>query len=165
MSKKRFIEGLDSLFADSEDTGRQPAKATPARSKKRGRKKEETEPAKASGKDFSADLAAFLQEAFEESFEQQLGQQGEAPPAPKERPARSGKPASGLDALIRNTLEPAAVTIDPKATRRLVVTFREEQLQKLKSIARTEKTVLKKVINEIVEDYIRQYEREREQDQ
>lgn len=157
MSKKRFIEGLDSLFADTPgEADRKSAQPPPARSKKRGRKTEETS-GKSSGKDFSSDLASFLQEAFEESFEQQLGQ--ERTPSTREAP----KPQrSGLDALIRNTLESSSITIDPKATRRLVVTFREEQLQKLKSIARTEKTVLKKIIHEIVEDYIRQYEREHE---
>ena len=50
--------------------------------------------------------------------------------------------------------------IDPKATRRLVVTFKEEQLHKLKAIARKEKTYLKEIINEIVEDFIKEYEGE-----
>ncbi len=155
MSKKRFIEGLDSLFADTPgEADHKSAKTSPARSNKRGRKAEETG-GKSSGKDFSSDLASFLQEAFEESFEQQMGQ--EKAPSARETPKTQ---QSGLDALIRNTLEPSSITIDPKATRRLVVTFREEQLQKLKSIARTEKTVLKKIIHEIVEDYIRQYEQE-----
>ena len=156
MSKKRFIEGLDSLFADtSGEVDRKSAQASPARSTVRGRKTEETT-GKSSGKDFSSDLASFLQEAFEESFEQQMGREGS--PSARETPKTQ---QSGLDALIRNTLEPSSMTIDPRATRRLVVTFREEQLQKLKSIARTEKTVLKKIIHEIVEGYIRQYEQER----
>lgn len=161
MSKKRFIEGLDSLFADTAgEADHKSAQTSPARSNKRGRKAEEAS-GKSSGKDFSSDLASFLQEAFEESFEQQMGQEG-APSSrePRKTPAKTRR--GGLDALIRNTLEPSSITIDPQATRRLVVTFREEQLQKLKSIARTEKTVLKKIIHEIVEDYIRQYEQEHE---
>lgn len=157
MSKKRFIEGLDSLFADTDTPKKADRPSVKARTKKRGRRQEETT-GKSSGKDFSSDLASFLQEAFEESFEQQLEQQ-ETTPRSSETPSPPPR-QSGLDALIRNTLEPASISIDPKATRRLVVTFREEQLQKLKTIARSEKTVLKKIVNEIVEDYLRQYDRE-----
>lgn len=153
MSKKRFTDGLESLFAESPEgpVRKEPAKKT-ASSKRGGKDKEDK--TRSSGKDFSSDLASFLQEAFESSFEQQLSR-GE----PGKRSSGAARSSStGLDALIRNTLEPASLKIDPNATRRLVVAFNESQLSKLKKIARLEKTVLKKIINEIVEDFISEYE-------
>ena len=151
MAKKRFTEGLDSLFED----------ATPPRNSKRGRPSSDKEPRKrASGKDFSSDLSSFFQEAFEESFEAQVRKKQDPDAAGQEteqEPAR----LSGLDTLIRNTLKTASVTIDPKSNRRIVVSFPEDKLAKLKSIARIEKTRLKQVINAIVEEYIKEYERDK----
>ncbi len=151
MAKKRFTEGLDSLFED----------ATPPRGNKRGRPSSDKEPRKrSSGKDFSNDLSSLLQEAFEESFEEQVRKKQDPEGSEKEtdqEPAR----LSGLDTLIRNTLKTASVTIDPKATRRIVVSFPEDKLSKLKTIARIEKTRLKQIINAIVEEYIKEYERDR----
>ncbi len=144
MAKKRFTEGLDSLFEETTSSG-----------KPRGRKGREEESSRRSGtKDFSSDLSSLLQEAFEESFEEQL-QKKEAKKDQSKKPER---PLTGLDALIRSTIEPASVTIDPKAKRRLVVSFHESQLAKLKNIARLEKTQLKRIINTLVEDYIEAYE-------
>lgn len=145
------------MFADISGTTPESAQQTPASKKEKTGKKQ-------AGKDFSSDLHAFLQDAFEESFEEKMNQGKQVPrkqPASKSRPRPS---RSGLDALIRNTLEPNTMRIDPHATRRLVVTFKEEQLDKLKYIARREKTFLKKIINEIVEEYIQHYEKKREDD-
>lgn len=125
-------------------------------------KKEEADPQdsskSSSAKSFTADLQSFLQEAFGESFERQMKEK-QTSSAPAGKTASSGQAPSGLDALIRNTLEPASFKLDPNATRRLVVTFRETQLQKLKNIAKLEKTYLKQIINEIVESYIDNYEK------
>ncbi len=157
MSKKRFTEGLESLFDDSSRDWSPKER----RSSSPEKEKESQESTKASsGKSFAADLQSFLQEAFEESFERQLKE--------KEKSSRSSdktataKPATGLDALIRNTLEPATYQVDPNATRKLVVTFRENQLQKLKSIAKLEKTYLKQIINDIVESFIEDYEKKQD---
>lgn len=159
MSKKRFTEGLESLFSgpghenppDERNAGRRETAADKDREK--GKRP-------SSGKDFSSDLQSFLQEAFEESLEEQLSRkrQGAEPESGGRR--RRGA-LSGLDALIRDTLEPASMEIDPEAKRRLVVIFREAQLQKLKTIARLEQTYLKEIINGIVEEFIEEYEKKK----
>lgn len=146
---------MESLFADtSEELGRkEETLASPPK-----RKKRETSKRSSSGKDFSSDLQSFLQDAFEESFEEQVSRDSSASTTSPEVKKRRRKPLSGLDSLIRNTLEQSSMRIDPKSTRRLVVTFKEDQLQKLKTIARKEKTYLKEIINEIVEEFIKEYE-------
>lgn len=157
MAKKRFTDGLESLFADVSGEVREKEKHSAAKSRQ---KEKQPESKKSSGKDFSSSLHSFLQEAFEESFEQQMRKENAEPAAASQNlKKRSRKPNSGLDALIRNTLEPSSMRIDPNTTRRLVVTFKEEQLDRLKSIARKEKRYLKQIINEIVEEFIQTYDR------
>ena len=144
---------MESLFAETNEELRREEETQASQKKKREARKRSS-----SGKDFSSDLHSFLQDAFEESFEEQVSRESSASITPPEVKKRRRKPLSGLDSLIRNTLEPSSMRIDPNSTRRLVVNFKEEQLQKLKSIARKEKTYLKEIINEIVEDFIREYE-------
>ena len=143
---------MDDLFAnlgeETMDPGSGQGKLT---GKKEARKEGRPE------KDFTSDLQSFLHQAFEESFEEQLRE--EAQNAGKSSEKKSAASFTGLDALIRSTLEPASMAIDPKAMRRLVVTFNEAQLEKLRTIAKLEKTYLKKIINDIVEDFIKQYEK------
>jgi len=140
------------LFADTSDKAEEKEQTRAASRKKKTGKAP-------SGKDFSSDLHAFLQEAFEESFQEKINREKPEPTKESKSKSRRQSSSSGLDALIRNTLEPSTMRIDPNSTRRLVVTFKEEQLDKLKTIARQEKTFLKKIIGEIVEGYIQQYEK------
>jgi hypothetical protein len=141
---------MESLFAETEEELRKEEDRLSSKKRKAGKK--------SSGKDFSSDLQSFLQDAFEESYEAQVSRKHTLSGSSPELKKRRRKPLSGLDSLIRNTLEPSSIRIDPEATRRLVVTFKEEQLQKLKTIARKEKTYLKEIINEIVEEFIKAYE-------
>jgi hypothetical protein len=48
--------------------------------------------------------------------------------------------------------------IGPGNTRRLTLVFDESKLNKLKSIARMERSYLKDIIDEIVESFIKEYE-------
>jgi hypothetical protein len=112
---------------------------------------------KAQGKRFTDDLQAFLMEAFEESFERQMQQV----PAEAEIKKRSSKTMEGLDALIRSTVEPK-VQFDQHATRRLTLQFDERKLEKLKTIARMEKTLLRDIIDGIVEEYIARWEKQKQ---
>lgn len=114
-----------------------------------------------SSKDFTDDLQSFLQEAFQESFEKQMAQESKPLPSDLEIKKRSKKPVGGLDALIRNTIEPEKVEFKGNSIKQLTLTFDEEKIKKLKKIARTEKKYLRKVINDIVEEYIKQYEQQK----
>jgi hypothetical protein len=48
--------------------------------------------------------------------------------------------------------------LGPGNTRRLTLVFDESKLNKLKSIARMERSYLKDIIDEIVESFIKEYE-------
>lgn len=164
MSKKRFTDGLESLLSTPEDAGLQGNSLLSAESntaKIKGATTAEASPEnskKAQGKRFTDDLQAFLMEAFEESFERQMQQI----PAEAEIKKRSTKPMEGLDALIRSTVEPSRVQFDQHAaTRRLTLQFDERKLEKLKAIARLEKTLLRDIIDTIVEDYISRWEKDK----
>jgi len=115
---------------------------------------------KSKGKRFSDDLQSYLMEAFEESFERQTQQQS-LDSHTVELKKRSQKPMSGLDALIRTTVDPKIQIDSAQQLRRLTVAFDEQKLEKLKTIARIEKTYLRDIIDEIVADYIQEYEQKR----
>jgi hypothetical protein len=168
MSKKRFTDGLENLFTGPEDSAlqsgnqllsgentktRQPKLARVSSSNTSG---EERATKKSSGKRFSDDLQSFLMEAFEESFERQIQQPLDT--GSIELKKRSQKPMSGLDALIRTTIDPKIQLDSAYQLRRLTVAFDEQKLEKLKTIARMEKTYLRDIIDVIVADYIKEYE-------
>ena len=162
MSKKKFTEGLESLFRDvsrkednvdgvmQEETQKKPVDPS-VLPKKRS----------AGSKDFSNDLQSFLQSAFEESYERQTQTGKTTKDFSKDIKKRQGKPMSGLDALIRATVEPSKMSVDPHNIKRLTVAFEVDKLQKLKKIARMEKSYLKDIIDDIVEKYIRTYEEQK----
>ena len=76
------------------------------------------------------------------------------------RPRRRRKPLpkSGLDSLIRTTLDSARVEVDYEAKKRVTFLFEKDKLEKLKGIARNEGSQLKEVISRIVSDYLEQLE-------
>ncbi len=147
MSKKRFTGGLDRLL-QSEDQASSPRdRAT------RSKKSEE----KTSSKSFTADLQSFLEEAFEESFETQMEERTQArqqSPLPQTTP-------SGLDALIRSTIEPDSMEVARGKVRRLVLTFDDQKLEKLQEIARHKETYLRDIIDQIVGSFIDDYEKQK----
>ena len=160
MSKKRFTEGLESLFGEAAEDTLQESSPLLSRTGKQKKTGEESGK-RSSGKDFSSDLQAFLENAFEESVEEQLEQRKQ-----KRTPIsgsaqvkkRHRKPLSGLDALIRSTVEPDSFHLDQKSTKRITLTFDPDKLEKLKAIARRERTYLRDIIDEIVAEYLNEYE-------
>jgi len=163
MSKKRFTAGLESLLSTPDDVALQSnallAESNASKGKAAVAELPEKESKKNQGKRFTDDLQAFLMEAFEESFDRQM-QHDRSSAAEPEVKKRSTKPMDGLDALIRSTIEPK-VHFDANTTRRLTVQFDERKLEKLKTIARTEKTLLRDIIDSIVEEYIAKWERQK----
>lgn len=108
------------------------------------------------GKKFSDDLQIFLQEAFDDSFEKYLDPNYVHDDSSNKK--RSLKPMAGLDAILRSTVDPKSMRLGPGNTRRLTLVFDESKLNKLKSIARMERSYLKDIIDEIVESFINEYE-------
>ena len=169
MSKKKFTDGLESLF--SKDNVKESGQGTtflegsnPDEMKPGGGKT--TVSKSSSRKNFTTDLDSLLQEAMQESFEEQIQEKEAAASATKAQPfhqqAHRRKPLGGLDMLIRRTVERGAVEEDQvTGTRRLTVSFDKEKLNKLKIIARMEKAYLKDILGDIVEEYIKRYENQK----
>lgn len=74
---------------------------------------------------------------------------------------RSRRPTGGLDLLIRSTVEPVAVTDADTHTRRVTLLFDPKKLEKLKTIAKLERTYLKNIMDELVQDFIQHYEKQK----
>lgn len=155
MSKKRFSEGLDDLFNDAHSGhatlfGGDTAVATaPER--------------KSAHKNFLADLDSLLQEALEESLERfEANQPDSTTPSGKTKattadlPQRA--PVSGLDALIRQTIDVQEITTDEASgKKRLTVTVDRSKLEKLKTIARLENAYMKDLLVHLIDEYIEEY--------
>lgn len=169
MSKKKFTDGLESLFSIDHNKesgqgttfleGSNPDEMKPGTGKPGASKS-------TSRKNFTTDLDSLLQEAMQESFEEQIQEKEAATSANKAQPfhqqTHRRKPLSGLDMLIRRTVERGDVEEDQvTGTRRLTVSFDKAKLNKLKVIARMEKAYLKDILGDIVEEYIRRYEKQK----
>jgi hypothetical protein len=160
LAKKRFTDSFESLFGDPMEENQPQEQETP--SGERSREEAEASDAdkkKISGKDFTDSLQSFLSETFEESFERQMAETRKKD-LPAEKPKRSRRRRSSLDMLIRSTVEPTKIEIEGDAPkrRRITLTFEPQKLEKLRQIARVERSMLKDIINEIVGEYIRKYE-------
>jgi hypothetical protein len=69
---------------------------------------------------------------------------------------------SGLDALIRQTVEPNREEIKraavPKEKKRVTFVFDKKKLLKLKKIAKLEKAYLKDIIGGLISEYLDEYD-------
>ena len=166
MAKKRFTDSFDNLF-DEPMEERQPEGKTVANNEAVAEEQSapvDEEGKKASGKNFTDSLQSFLSETFEESFDRQLAESQKRKAAATPSSHRPKRRRSSLDMLIRSTVEPSKIEIDtsdrPKR-RRITLTFEPQKLEKLRSIAKVERAILKDIINDIVGEYIRKYETEK----
>jgi hypothetical protein len=171
MSKKRFTTGMEDLLHEASQTspvyiegGEKPAQNISPLVGKSSPTEEislmgESSPAplkRTHGKKFSDDLQTFLQEAFDASFEKYTDPNYVQDDASIKK--RTLKPMAGLDAILRSTVDPKSMRLGSGNTRRLTLVFDENKLNKLKSIARLERSYLKDIIDEIVESFIKEYE-------
>lgn len=169
LSKKKFKSGLESVFVPD------PASAPEGRGTgflsnpfDKQKQADKSSPAKRSlsRKNFTTDLDSLLQEALRESFDEQLEQRQHSAAAqakPFQNQGRSSKPPfSGLDRLIRRTIESSDMSISEDkpsdGRKRLVVTFEKDKVEKLKKIARLEKAYLKEILSDLVGNFIEEYE-------
>lgn len=164
MSKKRFTDGLESLFStdNKEDVSgkgtaflRSPAEADGTTTVKKRR---------TSRKTFTTDLDSLLEEALQESFEEKMAQREKEDKKEEQKKYQNQarRPMTGLDVLIRRTVESGEIEKNRKnGTKRLTVTFDKSKIAKLKRIARLEKAYLKDILGELVEDYIERYEQDK----
>lgn len=156
MSKKRFSSGLDELFSDVASMQHSGTETTAVPSTTAERKA-------ASHKNFASGLDALLQEALEESLERYEANQPDTTTASaKSRKQRGGAASSamlsGLDALIRQTIDVQEISTDETSgKRRLTVAVDRSKLEKLKVIARMENAYLKDLLVTLIDGYIDEY--------
>jgi hypothetical protein len=113
-------------------------------------------------KNFVSDLDALLQEAIDESFEKYEARTGISSGKSKSSIASSSPtphraPLSGLDALIRQTIDVREITADELGKKRLTVSVDKPKLDKLKTIARMENSFLKDILTSLIDEYISEY--------
>lgn len=157
MSKKRFSEGLDDLFKDmpTEESSFSAETGRPAERRHHG-------------KNFMNDLDALLQEALDESLEKfDANQPDTVTQSSKSKSTASvtgsaRNQLSGLDALIRQTIDVQELTTDEiTGKRRLTVAVDKTKIEKLKAIARLENSYMKDLLVGLIDEYIAEYSRQK----
>ena len=160
MSKKRFTDGLESLFGFSE--GGDLAEESPLLADTEVRVITEPKAKKARGrssKNFTSDLDSLFEDTLEDVIEEtKTDYQQQSIKPDKKRKQR--RPVSGLDALIRRTLEGGEAEISYDKRKRVTFVFEKSKVEKLKRIAKAQKVYLKDILGDIVQDYLQQYEKE-----
>ncbi|TNE49787.1 MAG: hypothetical protein EP344_17900 [Bacteroidetes bacterium] len=153
MSKKKFSEGLDDLFKDlpAEDDAWGHASDTPVRERK------------ASSKNFMHDLDELFHQALDEPEMPEQAPPAAATPSTKSKASPSYRaPMSGLDSLIRQTIDVREIQSDEAGgKKRLTVAINREKLQQLKTIARIEHAYLKDIVLQVIDEYIEKYTQEK----
>lgn len=161
MSKKRFSEGLDDLFSSSHAShgelfGNATVMTSPAASTR-----------KSAHKTFMTDLDSLLQDALDESLERYEANQPDSVSASAKTKASSSETLrapmrSGLDTLIRQTIDVQEITTDESSgKKRLTVAVDRPKLEKLKAIARLENAYLKDLLVSLIDEYIEEYTHEK----
>lgn len=155
MSKKKFSEGLDDLFRDQHAGETQWAHAEDAPARER----------RAAHKNFMHDLDVLLQEALDESLDKmdaEAAQPAASTPRTKSKTGAGAYSMSGLDALIRQTIDVQELHTDEETgKKRLTVAVDKTKLEKLKAIARLENAYLKDILVQLIDEYIREYTKEK----
>lgn len=159
MSKKKFTDGLESLFGHSEGGNLQESSPLLVKTKKKERKSKKKKKGKRSSKDFTSDLDSLFEDALKDTLEEKA--EKIVKDKAKISPARKARPRAvfGLDALIRRTSDSSEFT-EYQETRKKRVTFifDKQKLVKLKKIAKVEKLYLKDIIGDVMAEYIEEYE-------
>lgn len=164
MAKKRFTDGLESIFDDATDSFKEERVVLVDAKPKKPEKVKRTR-ARGSSKDFTADLDSLLEEALRESSDRSSGTGGSSA-AEASRPKKAARQTppqrqalSGLDALIRKTIQVKVKEEDRRSpTKRVTLSVDKEKLERLKRIARVENAYLKDILSRIISEYLRKYE-------
>lgn len=162
MSKKKFTETLDSLFGESskDSLSLDSPLLAETDSKRSGKSRQKSKAnLSSSGKSFTDHLDYLFEEALIETRQEDFqpkSPKGTKPSGPSKR--RTKKPVSGLDSLIRQTIETTELEVNYEIKKRVTLIFDKQKLEKLKEIAKREQAYLKDLVNDLVEQYIDSYE-------
>jgi hypothetical protein len=166
MGKKKFTSGFDSIFVEDKHKDDQHLDSSASNSKGNTAVMESGSPTiikRAGSKNFTSDLDSLFQEAFTEAVEERFGSTKKNT-GMEEDPFESSrtqykKPLSGLDALIRQTVDSSLASIEHASIKRITFVFENQKIEKLKSIAKMERAFLKDIVNGVITEFIENYEK------
>jgi hypothetical protein len=117
---------------------------------------------RASSKSFSSNLDSILNDALDESLSK-LDNEPSTSFSGKSKSQRAlPRPSSGLDSLIRQTIDVSELTRDENSgKKRLTVAVDKGKLEKLKTIAKLENSYLKDIMVALIDEYISEYIQEK----
>jgi hypothetical protein len=162
VSKKKFSSGLDSIFEVKEEAPVVATAPPPVFASDNFSVAQPTVMRRAASKNFTSDLDSLFQDAFTEAVEEKLDKLKKTSGFndPFESAKRETRQAlSGLDALIRSTVDVSLATLEHAAVKRLTIIFENKKIEKLKSIAKMEKAFVKDIVSEVLTEFINDYER------
>ena len=166
MSKKKFKAGLESLFGDVGTEDRLPG-IRPLLVEKEKNKKAATgkEAAKKTRKRSSKSFTTNLEDLFNDALEKETFLPTEETKATANRDTvikkRRERPIIGIDALIRRTSTTGPddqPTVSSPLKKRVTVTLEKKKIEKLKSIAKSQKAYLRDIVDEIISAYLKEKE-------
>ncbi len=167
MAKKNFNEGLEDIFKNPSNKS---AGDVLVRSKKVTNGSDESSSVsgaaaetsqgkkKSYKKNFTYDLSNLLDDAFQESKEANesfVKESQETNKGPKKRIKKV--PLTGINALIRRTLDTDYEQIDNRNFKRITFICDRDKITKLKKIAKTEKMYLKDILSDLIDQYIKDF--------
>lgn len=167
MSKKKFLDGLESVFGHASDDDLSEDSPLLVSEKPKGRSKAKVtrkrRKSSSSNKNFTSDLDSLFEGVLQESMQEKAHKMTKGLDSRTlSTKRRNRKPISGLDALIRNTTGIENLEEELKASiRRVSFAFDARKYKKLKSIAKEEKTYIKDVLNNIITEFLKSYEHQK----
>ena len=155
MSKKKFTDGLESIFHDNNEQAFQEDSPLFTYEARSARPAEEIVSPDHSGYHSYDDAEEEEEAVVEETTPEETNADAKSTKAPN-------RPLTGLDLLIRKTTEESPQSLHPKANQRKVpLIFDKVLLKKLKLIARMQKTHFRELISALLHNYVERYEREK----
>jgi hypothetical protein len=154
-NKKKFSDGLEQMFQTSlfEGLYDQPEqRAAPGMPPPSAQDRQ----IPGASKSFADSLEQFLQETIDEIVEEKVGEiQEKGLETVRANKGRSNKPAIGIDALIRSTVESAEAYDNGK--KRITFTFEKDKVEKLREIADQERSRIRDIVEDLINNFIQGY--------
>ncbi len=155
MSKKKFTNGLESVFTDSyeeDEVSTAVLEEAPEARSSRGTVRK-------GGKDFSGDMDDVILKSFVTNGEPQPFNDNNEHNNYAHMKKAQRRPLNGLEALLSRTLEYGELDADTK--KRIVLILENNKVERLKEIAKEEQLFLKDIIVKSVSYYIDQHDKKR----
>ena len=159
MSKKKFLDGIDDIFAANAVESEVNTFDDHAG---RSENNQPTHRKTSHHKTFVTNLDSLLSELTEDPFFSETTEMSDTKGKSKTRQTGGyGAPVSGLDALIRQTLTITEVEDEATGKKRISVAVDKTQLDRLKTIARMEGAFMKDIIAKLIDSYVQKYAQEK----